>query len=108
MPTKKSPQAKKKLSYERDRRNAFHENNKASRKAIPRNKRSVVRQYRRAVTATMAAADPAADLDSAVKEVKRKKWKKVADEPLGEVVRWKLKKRKAREDVNATRRKKAC
>jgi hypothetical protein len=35
----KSPQEKKKLSYSKDRRNSYGENDKGSRKSIPRNKR---------------------------------------------------------------------
>jgi hypothetical protein len=43
----KSPQEKKALSYAKDRRNAYGENDKASRKAIPLRKAGENRQDRR-------------------------------------------------------------
>ncbi len=46
-PTRKTPQEKKALSYAKDRRNAYGQNNKASRKAIPACKSSENRKVRR-------------------------------------------------------------
>ncbi|WP_194828528.1 hypothetical protein [Nocardia sp. XZ_19_231] len=39
MVRRRSPQEKKSLSYAKDRRNGYGENDKSSRKNIPRNKR---------------------------------------------------------------------
>lgn len=52
----KSPQAKKRLSLSRDRRNSFGENDKASRKLIPLGKARTRRAERRGVGQALAAA----------------------------------------------------
>ncbi len=46
MSTVKNPQEKKKLSYSKDRRNAYGESDKGSRKSIPKNKRSSIHAER--------------------------------------------------------------
>lgn len=85
----KTPQDKKRLTLERDGRNAFGENDKASRKNIPRAKARVNRANRRADTVALdgALGVPDEDLDSAaedaVKGRRRKVWRKWPDEPLG-------------------------
>lgn len=48
-PAPKTPQAKKALSYALDRRNAYRENDKASRKLIPLRKARENRQDRRKI-----------------------------------------------------------
>ena len=48
-----TPQEKKRLSYERDRRNTYGENDKSSRKNIPRGKRLAVRATRRSVSVAL-------------------------------------------------------
>jgi hypothetical protein len=48
--SRRSPQEKKKLSYERDRVNVYGQNDKASRKRIPKFKAQSNRNYRRAAT----------------------------------------------------------
>jgi len=50
----KNPQDKKRLSLDRDRRNVFHENDKASRKNIPRSKQLSHMRIRRAATQALA------------------------------------------------------
>ncbi len=45
---RQSPQEKKQLSYEQDRRNVYGENDKSSRKAIPFRKRAVNKANRHA------------------------------------------------------------
>jgi len=88
----KTPQEKKRLSYERDRRNAYGESDKGSRKSIPLHKRKVVRAYRKLTKQQLPKNELALDLDRAeaadasVRGVGRKSWRKVPDIPLGEFV----------------------
>ncbi|WP_109509180.1 hypothetical protein [Nocardioides speluncae] len=85
----KSPQEKKALSLEKDRRNAYGANDKASRKGIPRAKAFVNRANRRADTVALTEAtgipDEAIDTaaEDAVEGRRRKVWRKWPDEPLG-------------------------
>ena len=70
-PTKRrrSPQEKKQLSYERDRVNPYGENDKASRKAIPRFKAASHREERRAARALvgkMTGAEDETQLDASL------------------------------------------
>ena len=84
---RKSPQEKKRLSYSKDRRNVYGANDKASRKAIKKNKAVVNQSYRRTVKQTLKNlinTDKVSEsADGIIKTVKRKKWKKVPDRPLG-------------------------
>jgi hypothetical protein len=91
----RSPQEKKALSYAKDRRNTYGENDKASRKLIPLRKAMENRQDRRKVAqevATLSSLDEAsADLlESSVRhDVHRVGgWRKGADQPLGKIVTW--------------------
>lgn len=85
----KTPQEKKGLSLEKDRRNSYGENDKASRKNIPRAKARVNRANRRADSVALSGASgvPAGAIDDAVQDVvegrRRKVWRKVPDEALG-------------------------
>ncbi|HXH78679.1 hypothetical protein [Nocardioides sp.] len=83
----KNPQDKKRLSLERDRRNTYGENDKASRKNIPRAKARVNRANRRAETVALEGALGAPDetLDAIVGR-RRKVWRKWTDAPLGSVL----------------------
>jgi hypothetical protein len=63
MSHRRTPQEKKELSYERDRRNTYGENDKASRKNIPRAKRRAARSYRRKTEAVIAEAQAGQDVD---------------------------------------------
>jgi hypothetical protein len=100
MKKRKTPQEKKSLSYEKDRRNVYGENNKSSRKSIRKRKRWVNQSYRRTVKQTLESSivnlDDVENVNSKVIEVKRKAWKKRPDMPLGEVLKrkGKLKKKK--------------
>jgi hypothetical protein len=86
--TRKSPQEKKALDYQKDRRNTYGENSKSSRKAIHLRKAWVNRSYRRDVRAELAKASQTPDPEEhQVDAVRRKDWKKSPDEPLGEVLR---------------------
>ena len=87
-----TPQEKKQLSYDHDRRNSYGENDKSSRKAIRLRKRIVARTYRRATGQQIpknALAGSAEDLEAAegrVLATKRPGWRKWPDMPLREFV----------------------
>lgn len=79
-----SPQQKKHLSLKKDCRNCYGENDKSSRTAIRARKRWVNRSYRRTVQQHLQHID--ASTDDRVVEIQRKQWRKVADQPLGEML----------------------
>ena len=97
MPIKRSPQEKKKLSLERDRRNIYGNNQKAARKSIPKSKQLGNRSARHAADVNLAGAvgpfDEAiaeyADSETKSAQLKRKgnRFKKWPDKPLGEVLK---------------------
>jgi hypothetical protein len=103
----KTPQDKKRLSYEHDRRNSYGENHKSSRKNIPRSKCLSHQNERRAVRQALlgaqgSAADEAAD--EAQSQVLRngrikklKAFRKTPDRPLGEVVVQRLRRRMSKQ-----------
>ena len=96
---RKSPQQKKRLSYLKDSRNTYGENSKSSRKSIRHHKRHVVRANRRQHEQATSQVTGAPDLDALeAAEIdalghREKRWAKFADEPLGEVVQHKLRRR---------------
>ncbi len=80
----KTPQEKKQLSLTRDRRNAYGENSKASRKSIPARKAKSLRSVRKRSKQSLTAKDPATDqLDVALTNIRPKEWRKTPDQPLG-------------------------
>ena len=87
-----TPQEKKRLSYAKDRRNTYGENNKSSRKAIPLAKALDIRSERRAQDSMLAQAlrAPNSDaldvIENGVRATKPRQWEKSPDEPLGEVL----------------------
>ncbi|MGW6062973.1 hypothetical protein [Streptomyces sp. NPDC055189] len=93
---RKSPQEKKRLSYRKDRRNAYGENDKSSRKSIRRNKRASNSANRRLEHLALtqggrsrdtADADAGADaIEQRLARRRPKSWKKFPDAPLGQVV----------------------
>jgi hypothetical protein len=89
----KTPQEKKKLSYQKDRRNTYGESPHAARKSIPKNKRIQNRISRRAQEQALPSfpAPPDPEIGDRIEtEIRRKKpaaWKKSPDRPLGEVVK---------------------
>jgi hypothetical protein len=102
--TRRSPQEKKALSYARDRRNDYGENDKSSRKNVRRNKRTPVRADRRREHQMLAfAAGVAADMDLAESaEITllckksmwfTKPWRKRPDAPLVVIVERRLRAR---------------
>ncbi len=89
----KSPQHKKALSYAKDRRNVYGENDKASRKAIPAQKAAENRKARRKASQALEIVerldDAATDLlESSLRhDVERVGgWTKDADAPLLEYI----------------------
>ncbi|QBS42033.1 hypothetical protein [Nocardia sp. CS682] len=99
---RKSPQEKKQLSYAKDRRNIYGENDKASRKNLPRKRARVHRANRhRAHQDLLGATGP---VDAQVSDAaetrlharRPKAFWKHPDIPLGEYVRWKLARRPSR------------
>lgn len=84
------------MSYTKDCRNTYGESDKGSRKSIKRNKTFPTRAYRKTVNNLLQATVGTVDLEAAeladvkVKEVKRRKWKKCADMPLGKLVKERL------------------
>ena len=79
-----TPQEKKRLSYENDRRNTYGENDKASRKAIPLRKKLAIKSIRRADKVALLDAEAASEIVPLSRP--KPDWKKGADTPLGEVV----------------------
>src|ERR1700736_6397777 len=104
----KSPQAKKELSLELDRRNVNSANSKANRKAIPRRKQIDRHKERHAVGQILAGVGSqpsqddaiAAELDAKIaRDVARtKRFHKSPDAPLGTIVERKLSERRARQE----------
>jgi hypothetical protein len=106
-----TPQEKKRLSYERDRRNTYGENDKSSRKNIPRGKRLAVRAARRFVSVALVDVrgnvdavgvgemsgvvgvvdgGPADKLEPRIAGRRLARFRKWRDEPLGVVVAYQL------------------
>jgi len=88
-----TPQEKKELSYAKDRRNAYGENDKSSRKNIPLRKRLVNRANRHQEQQLLSGVTGTPDTDTADVTEQRllgtrpKSWRKSPDEPLGERLR---------------------
>jgi len=83
MARKRSPRDKKILDYQKERRNAYGENDKSSRKSIKLRKSLVNRNYRRSLgQATRLSNLEVDDLTAKVDRVRRSSWKKKPDEPL--------------------------
>lgn len=88
-PQFRSPQAKKALSYCKDMRNAFGENDKASRKAIPKRKAEEHRRVRRETKQLLDGIrcldeDVAGVVESSVRHdiASTGGWRKTSDVPL--------------------------
>lgn len=91
----KSPQEKKRLSLENDRRNTYGENKKSSRKNIPRRKRLTQQSLRRSLAVALKEIERSSSedqIDAAESETRdkvlrgsRAKFRKVPDAPLGAI-----------------------
>ena len=95
MPIKRrrSPAEKKALSYAKDRRNCYGENDKASRKAIPRSKAKGHRADRRKAAGALKQHEVMDEDQAALVENelvndlgRHKRWTKEPDRSLGEYV----------------------
>ncbi|MGW7441629.1 hypothetical protein [Streptomyces sp. NPDC054849] len=94
---RRSPQEKKQLSYLKDRRNGYGENQKSSRKNIPRSRRArhhALRRGEQLALERLRAFGGAVD-DSEVQFARRRtgQWRKSPDTPLGEMVAYRLQRR---------------
>jgi hypothetical protein len=97
MSTVKPPNEKKKLSLARDCRNTYGENDKASRKSIPKGKQTGHQMERRAASAPLARVKGAVPEEIAEEaefasrqaaiEKHRKSFKMWPDQPLGMVIK---------------------
>lgn len=109
----KTPQEKKALSYAKDRRNIYGENDKASRKIVPLRKTKVNRGYRKKVSQVLRQVIGSIDLERAdllenkARNVRKADWKKYPDAPLGDVVEEKIERRINHAGNGKTARKKA-
>jgi hypothetical protein len=100
---RRSPQEKKALSYAKDRRNDYGENDKSSRRNIRRNKRTPNRADRHREHQLLAgaigpvAAEAAEGLEGRLLAKKSmwftKRWRKWRDAPLAEFLTYKLRRR---------------
>ena len=101
------PSQKKKLSLERDCRNTYGENSKASRKSIPAGKAREHRRERRVASEILGhdhlaaasediAATAEGDLKTRVKRNRLRGFKKDHDKPLGLVMAQKAARKAAR------------
>ena len=108
----KTPQEKKALSYEKDRRNDYGANDKASRKNIPIRKAKQNRAYRKNVNQIVDKVPNEIDLEkidlieSEVRSVKKENWKKYPDALLGNIVKAKIENRELKIGRGKTARKK--
>ena len=93
---RKSPQVKKELSLQHDRRNTYGENAKSSRKNIPRSKQRLHQEMRRAANSPLqyiqgqVSDDFAVEVESKSRtnaiQKNRTRFKKRPDKPLGKVL----------------------
>lgn len=87
-----TPQEKKRLSYEKDRRNVYDGSDKAARKLIPKAKALDIRSERHAQDTVLAqtlrsdSEDALFEADGNVRSTKPRKWRKSPDQPLGRVL----------------------
>ena len=89
---RRDPREKKALSYARDRRNDWGENDKTSRKSIRLRKRLPNRANRHHARQVLAGA-PSGDAEARLILQRVKRWRKYPDAPLGEMVERKLRRR---------------
>lgn len=83
-----TPQEKKVLSYQKDCQNVYGENDKGSRKSIPKNKAKANRKIRLASKADLKNEVEGSRDRNLLADALKKKWKKSPDRPLGERLDW--------------------
>ena len=82
-----TPQEKKVLSYAKDCRNVYGENDKSSRKAIPRRKQQQRQNERRVLKANLKKSVEGSE-ELVIERPKLGMWRKVSDEPLASRLKW--------------------
>ena len=82
-----TPQEKKVLSYAKDCRNVYGENDKSSRKAIPRRKKQQRQNERRVLKANLKKSVEGSE-ELVIERPKLGMWRKVSDEPLASRLKW--------------------
>lgn len=96
---RRTPQEKKRLSYAKDRRNDYGENDKSSRKNIPRSRKLAHRANRHRVGQDLRVAAGQVDEELAARAEhtmltrRQKVFRKWRDAPLGEIVEYQLRRR---------------
>jgi hypothetical protein len=110
----KNPTAKKQLSLERDRRNVYNENAKASRKNIPKGKQRRKMNERRKIAQVLGQLtgqveeDVASNAELSIKltitHSKNRGFEKMPDKPLSEVVRRKMERRQEKGMLGAAKK----
>ncbi|MEQ0557665.1 hypothetical protein ABJI51_01190 [Amycolatopsis sp. NEAU-NG30] len=106
---RKTPQEKKRLSYLKDRRDTYGENDKSSRKNLPRSKAFARRSNRARESLALRAATGLPDearaeaAEQRILRERRRVKRKWRDSTLAEYVEWKLERRAAREGGAAGR-----
>jgi hypothetical protein len=95
----KTPRQKKGASYAHDRRNVYGENDKATRKSLPRKKARLNRAFRHEVHGELRVDGAPVEkldldvIDASVTAARRKKFKKQPDVPLLDYIEGQRKKR---------------
>ena len=84
---RKTPQEKKVLSYAKDCRNVYGENDKSSRKAIPRRKQQQRQNERRVLKANLKKTIEGTE-EVTLERPKLGMWRKEPDEPLASRLKW--------------------
>ena len=88
----RTPQEKKELSYERDRRNRFGQSDKATRRIIPLKKSKANRAVRRAAGGITKVSlgdfdnDSAAKMEAKAAKVSLARWRKAPDSKLKDAI----------------------
>jgi hypothetical protein len=97
----KTPQEKKALSLKKDRRNRWGNNDKAARKIIVLRKAKETRRVRHRNNQAVQTLDPQDEARASLTEsnarseaLRRGGWRKDPDEPLGDVIAQKLRRRR--------------
>ena len=84
---RKTPQEKKILSYAKDCRNNYGENDKSARKTIPRRKQQQRQNERRVLKANLKKSVEGSE-ELVIERPKLGMWRKVSDEPLASRLKW--------------------
>ena len=106
MKRRRSPQEKKRLSLKKDRRNTYGKNDKATRRLIPLRKAKANRALRRGVKVALAGDEEA--IEAVAKTFDPRRWRKLPDKALGDIVKTGPEKHARRFRAKIERRKRLC